>query len=231
MKTSRYIGYFGIMFLILSCDESPTESSPSILIPDIDEVCDNQYSEVDGSLISCDSDCSLYSGDCYHDYDIQLLESIRENNESLNETILLDIGSQIWTNGRLTELNISNLELTYIPENLCNLDCQINVSNNQLCQEYQFDCINTWGTQSGLESMDECGICYGTNQDKDECDVCFGDNSTCTDECGIVNGNNETMDCGGSCDQENVELWNQCYNIETTTDLFFYNNQLTGDIP
>ena len=25
MKTSRYIGYFGIMFLILSCDDSPTE--------------------------------------------------------------------------------------------------------------------------------------------------------------------------------------------------------------
>ena len=193
---------FPILFILLfifSCDSDSDVFVEDVIIPSFDEVCVNLYSDIDGSFLSCDDDCSLYSGDCYHDYDIHLLESIRENNESLNETILLDIGSQVWTDGRLTELNISNLELTYIPENLCNLDCQINVTNNQLCQEYQFDCINTWGTQSGLESMDECGICYGTNQDKDECDVCFGDNSTCTDECGVVNGNNLDKDCSGTC--------------------------------
>ena len=39
------------------------------------------------------------------------------------------------------------------------------------------------------------------------------------DDCGICGGNNESLDCGGSCNQENVEIWGNCYNIETTKSL------------
>ena len=38
------------------------------------------------------------------------------------------------------------------------------------------------------------------------------------------------FDCGGGCN-ENVELWGECYNIETTTHLNLSNEGLTGEIP
>ncbi len=37
---------------------------------------------------------------------------------------------------------------------------------------------------------------------------------------------------GQNCDEEiEVELWDECYNIEETTNLSLDNNQLTGEIP
>ena len=87
---------------------------------------------------------------------------------------------------------------------------------------------------SCIYTIDECGECGGDNSTcSDGCGVPNGDNSTCTDECGIINGNNESMDCGGSCNQENVELWGECYNIATTTilDLQYVEPGLTGEIP
>ena len=38
------------------------------------------------------------------------------------------------------------------------------------------------------------------------------------------------LDCGGACN-ENVELWGECYNIETTTSLLINNGMATGTIP
>ena len=63
-----------------------------------------------------------------------------------------------------------------------------------------------------------------------KCGVLNGDNSTCTDECGIINGNNQDKDCSGTCFGNyfyqdeicgdcSVNLWDQCYDIETTTIL------------
>ena len=51
----------------------------------------------------------------------------------------------------------------------------------------------------------------------DECGECAGDNSTCLDDCGVPNG--DGPDCNGSCNNENVELWGNCYNIENTITL------------
>ena len=48
------------------------------------------------------------------------------------------------------------------------------------------------------------------------------------DECGIVNG--PGLDCNGDCN-ENVELWGECYNIETTLSLNLTSSGLTGEIP
>jgi len=76
---------------------------------------------------------------------------------------------------------------------------------------------------------------------RDECGVSGGDNSTCIDECGILSGDNSCLDicgvpngsgldCGGSCN-ENVQLWGECYNIQTITTLDLSNSGLTGLIP
>ena len=61
----------------------------------------------------------------------------------------------------------------------------------------------------------------------DECGVANGDNSTCVDECGIVNGN--TVENCGSC--EYVFLWNECYNIESTTSINLQSSNISGIIP
>ncbi len=40
------------------------------------------------------------------------------------------------------------------------------------------------------------------------------------------------MSVGWGCDEETeVELWGECYNIETTTELHLQNSGLTGEIP
>ena len=58
------------------------------------------------------------------------------------------------------------------------------------------------------------------------------DNNSCIYEidCNGECGGDAVGDCGGSCN-ENVELWGECYNIETTNSLYLYENQLTGEIP
>ena len=35
----------------------------------------------------------------------------------------------------------------------------------------------------------------------------------------------------GCIDGVEVELWGECYNIETTTELVLYSNQVSGEIP
>ena len=129
---------------------------------------------------------------------------IYDGNESLSGQLLLDIGIQDWENGRLTNLNLSSLDLISLPESICNLNsnCRIDVSSNQLCQEFEYDCIDVWGTQSGLDIMDCAGVCNGDNFYVDE---------TC-----------------GSC---SVNLWGECYNIQTTTSVGLVSEGLTGSIP
>ena len=58
---------------------------------------------------------------------------------------------------------------------------------------------------SGLE-FDECGVCDGDGVDEDEDGICDD-----IDDC--------IEDCGGSCNNENVEIWSWCYNISETTSL------------
>ena len=46
------------------------------------------------------------------------------------------------------------------------------------------------------------------------------------DECGVSNGDNYVDEICGSC---SVRLWNECYDIEETTELDL--SELTGEIP
>ena len=288
-----------ISLFIWSCEQDESDNI-SDQAPEITDICDNEFSDVDGSLLACDAECSLVDGGedeyCYHSYDLQvlndiifmndsvfindntgyseldvgwqdwsygrlvqldlsylglnqipanicnlvantdsdstylsvrynnlcpeyqfeclenvgmqniancngfseyggiwyydnhldILSDIKDLNPSLQDYLLLDIGFQDWYNGQLIELDISDLELVSLPSSICNLsDCIINVDNNQLCQEYQYDCIDQWGTQAGLDIMDDCGVCNGNNEDIDVCGVCFGtsiDPDNCCEE-------------------------------------------------
>ena len=55
------------------------------------------------------------------------------------------------------------------------------------------------------------------------------------DNDGLINGAAWSTDIpftgGGQCDSSEVELWNQCYSIENTTELDLSNRGLTGEIP
>jgi len=46
-------------------------------------------------------------------------------------------------------LELWDNQLTTLPESICNLPetCYIRVEDNQLCEEYHYDCIDNWGTQ------------------------------------------------------------------------------------
>ena len=60
----------------------------------------------------------------------------------------------------LEELWLSDNLLSYIPESICDIpeECNILVHNNQLCEEYHYDCIDGWGEQECVEYQigDEC---------------------------------------------------------------------------
>ena len=52
------------------------------------------------------------------------------------------------------------------------------------------------------------------------------------DECGVCDGPGAVYDC--NCEDKDigyVELWDECYNIEETTELYLPYNQLAGEIP
>ena len=103
-----------------------------------------------------------------------------------------------------------------------------------------FSCDNSTEPQVIHGCMDSQSCNYNPNSTHDnnsclyldECGECGGDNTTCLDECGVINGN--TIQECGSCDY--VYLWDECYNIEQTTDIFIgsffcYNGCISGEIP
>ena len=89
----------------------------------------------------------------------------------------------------------------------CNYNPEANLDNNSC--EY------------AVESFDCDGQCIDELDCNDECG-----GTAVVDECGICGGSG--VDCGGAC-SENVELWGECYSIETTTSLSLSN--ISGEIP
>ena len=116
---------FSLMFLclFLGCEEE-------------DSVCDNDFQEIDGL--------------CYNYNDLDILSDFRECSELFDDTTsVFDIGNQEWEDGRLTYLYLYNNQLTSLPESICDIpsSCYIRVDYNQLCEEYHFDCIDSWDPQ------------------------------------------------------------------------------------
>ena len=128
--------------------------------------CIELYDE-NGEFFGCHNEnCLDINNTCYHESEIYFLLNLIESNNSLNGVLPLEVGTQRWGNGRLRSLDISGLSLTYLPENIANLeiidtlkiknnflnkfpnnicdiidnDCYINADNNQICNPFP-DCI------------------------------------------------------------------------------------------
>ena len=56
----------------------------------------------------------------------------------------------------LEELWLSDNLLSSIPDSICDIpeECNILVHNNQLCEEYHYDCIDGWGEQECIDCPD-----------------------------------------------------------------------------
>ena len=63
-----------ILLLIVGCSTEPED----IVIPSPSVICENNYSEVDGSLVSCGTGCIESDVECYLQNDIDVLADIIE---------------------------------------------------------------------------------------------------------------------------------------------------------
>lgn len=75
----------------------------------------------------------------------------------INSAGITTIPLGIETNQNMIELNLAGNQLESLPENLCDLPSVsvINVSNNNLCNEFNFDCITFWGEQNCLNNQEQ----------------------------------------------------------------------------
>ena len=122
-----------IALLIVGCEE--TTQPEDIVIPAATEIWDNQYSDADGSIVSCDENCELYSGTCYHSNDLNVLRDIKAENDSLADVLFWDMGWDIWNDGRLEKLTLLfQYQFTILPKSIGNLSSLewLNLSSNQL---------------------------------------------------------------------------------------------------
>tara|TARA_B100000315_G_C14531467_1_gene566393 strand:+ start:72 stop:1553 length:1482 start_codon:yes stop_codon:yes gene_type:complete len=94
--------------------------------------------------------------ECYSEKHINVLQSIIDNNESLNGLRPLNLGQEVgnqqWENGKLIILDLKNNELTNIPEELCSIYHELNsfdVSNNAIHLPYP-SCFEFLGYQDTL---------------------------------------------------------------------------------
>ena len=97
------------LVLFLSCEDKQEDTTPI----DSSEICNNEYSNIDGSLLSCDEDCFESANDCYHLNDLNVLEVFKQSFDSMDDLALLEIGNQGWIYGRLTALDLSLIGISH----------------------------------------------------------------------------------------------------------------------
>ena len=70
----------------------------------------------------------------------------------INSTLIRNIPEGVSNFSNLNDLHLVGNQIEYLPENLCDLpeNCMIDVSNNNLCNEFHYDCISYWGEQNCL---------------------------------------------------------------------------------
>jgi len=110
-----------------NCDVCGNDSiNDCYVIPDASEGCDNIFSDIDGSLISCDTDCELVDGFCLLTNDLNVLKDFVELNQTINS--INDLQQQVWEDGRLTSLYVIHRQLTTIPISIENLTSLIQLN-------------------------------------------------------------------------------------------------------
>jgi len=109
MKPTKSIYILLSLFLIFSCDD---KNSVEPL------VCDEGLTDIEGV---CTFVCDEGVTECYYQGDLDVLQDIIDVNESLSGQEPLEIGNQIWTDGRLEWLYLGVNQLTTLPESIGNL--------------------------------------------------------------------------------------------------------------
>lgn len=133
---------------------------------DGDALCDN--------IDPCIAIDNGYNDEGYYCEDLHVLQDFINENSSLDSLDIFDIIETSWFNddGRLDYLSLAELSLTSVPESIgilnnlerlylngnqlssipetiCNIpsSCQIFIQYNNLCEEYDYDCINQFEPQ------------------------------------------------------------------------------------
>ncbi|RMZ48890.1 hypothetical protein EB821_05200, partial [Candidatus Marinimicrobia bacterium PRS2] len=224
-------------------DSSPTLYSNNLcpIYPDCGEGPITSEEEQNTSECPlCSEGYAEIESTCYYQTDLDILQVFIDSNESLSGQDPMEIGQQSWYEGRLISLNLSSLELTSIPDNIGNLsslqnfniqnnlltylptdicelpsDCFIDVSDNQICEQFYYNCINYIGNQDASGCYFGCIDPYACNYDIDavEDDGSCANEIDCAGECGgesvlsgCDNACNSTAveDCAGECGGESV---------------------------
>ena len=86
-----------LLLLVVGCD-SPTETeTPQVDLPSPTDICENNYDEETGELISCDDECEEHYGFCYNISDLYSFVDFKSCGVDYNDsTSLFDIGYQEW---------------------------------------------------------------------------------------------------------------------------------------
>ena len=141
-------------------------------------VCGGTGIDIDQDTICDDIDpCIGNSNDGFSCDDIHVIFDFINQNPSIDSLNVFDIGSIVgitdWEDGRLIYLSLADLDLVSIPESIGNLSflevlyinnnelsslpesicelqptCDIFVQDNNLCEEYHFNCIDVWQEES-----------------------------------------------------------------------------------
>jgi uncharacterized protein (TIGR02145 family) len=216
-----------------------------------ESTCDEGYTEIDG-------ECYYQSDlDVLQDF-IDLNQSLNGEEPleigdqewynkrltylGLGNRSLTTIPNNIGNLNHIEYLFLSSNQFSILPESIGNLS-----SLKFLFLSYnQFTVLpNTIGELSSLESLylhsNQLTILPETICNLPENSYIYFDNNQlcppypeCLSGNGWLLGYQDTSECEepSLCNEEiEVELWGECYNIETTTSLYLYNSSLTGEIP
>ena len=128
MKPTKSILILLSLFLVFSCDKENPVITPL--------VCSINRIEIDGECECTDGFREIYSG-CYFQKDLDVLQNIINLNDSLDSLVVdpLNLGSrQYWKNGRLLDFDLSNSQLSVLPENIGDLDSlnSLRLGHNQI---------------------------------------------------------------------------------------------------
>ena len=112
MKLTKSILILLTLFVMFSCNNNSTEPL----------VCGEGTTELNGEcVIDCGEGLTNVDGICYYQGDIDVLQNIIDVNDSLSGEPL-EIGSQLWVDGRLDVLDLAYNQLTTLPESIGNLN-------------------------------------------------------------------------------------------------------------
>ena len=221
MKISPYFGILLLGLFVFSCDSD--ENITGSIIPESDKICENNYDNIYGNLISCDSDCINISGECYLENDINSLIELKTSWNPFPNNILT-FGDQSWSGGRLIEFqydfeNFSDNGGWVEPNSNPTLSPIVNLTGLKKLFITKLDNVGQLTFPSEIVNLTNLNYLWLTeNQLTGEIPSEIGNLTNLTTL--ILNSN-----------QLSGEIPSEIGNLTNLTDLSLGNNQLTGGIP